>query len=243
MKKICKVILAAAAVAALAVPAMAADKLIVKNAAGTGTAFKVDDAGTITVRNATDTADVFSVTNTGYINLPIAAGLGRGAKFLDSSATNNFAAVTVAPDATQPNQGMGLVVVPRGTGFNAAIKAQLSIFNTDQVADPVNYESLVVKSGGTLYSINSVKAGTGLLRPIAFQINGATKLNVDTTGSVQIGTASLATTATDGFPYIPTCAGTPTGVPTAVTGFAPMVVDSTNSKLYVYVGGSWKVMN
>jgi len=47
MKKICKVILAAAAVVALAVPAMAADKLIVKDAAGTADVFKVDDAGTI----------------------------------------------------------------------------------------------------------------------------------------------------------------------------------------------------
>ena len=47
MKKICKVILAAAAVVALAVPAMGADKLIVKHTSGAD-AFKVDDAGKIT---------------------------------------------------------------------------------------------------------------------------------------------------------------------------------------------------
>jgi len=47
MKQVVRIILAAAAVAALAVPAMAADKLIVKNAAGTADVFKVDDAGTV----------------------------------------------------------------------------------------------------------------------------------------------------------------------------------------------------
>jgi len=48
MKQVVRIILAAAAVAALAVPAMAADKLIVKNAGGTADVFKVDDAGSIT---------------------------------------------------------------------------------------------------------------------------------------------------------------------------------------------------
>jgi len=47
MKKICKVILAAAAVVALAVPAMAADKLIVLDAAGTAKKFVVTDTGKV----------------------------------------------------------------------------------------------------------------------------------------------------------------------------------------------------
>lgn len=61
-----------------------------------------------------------------------------------------------------------------------------------------------------------------------------------TTGSVAAGTASLATTATDGFLYVPTCAGTPTGVPTGITGYAPIVIDSTNNKLYFRSGGAWR---
>lgn len=68
-------------------------------------------------------------------------------------------------------------------------------------------------------------------------------LRADSNGSVRAGQPSLATTATNGFLYIPSCAGTPTGAPTAITGFAPMVVDSTNNKLYVYIGGAWRVMN
>ncbi len=54
--------------------------------------------------------------------------------------------------------------------------------------------------------------------------------------SVILSGAALATNATDGFVYIPTCAGTPTGVPTAQTGTVAMVYDTANSKLYVYTG-------
>jgi hypothetical protein len=66
------------------------------------------------------------------------------------------------------------------------------------------------------------------------------RMRVDANGNVVINTAAIATTATDGFLYVPTCAGAPTGVPTSYTGRVPIVVDSTNSELYVYVGGSWK---
>lgn len=48
MKMITKVLLTAAALVVLAVPAMAADKLVVKNSAGTADVFKVDDSGSIT---------------------------------------------------------------------------------------------------------------------------------------------------------------------------------------------------
>ena len=75
-------------------------------------------------------------------------------------------------------------------------------------------------------------------------INGtipfSTALSLDKTGSLVLGSAAVATTATDGFLYIPSCAGAPTGVPTAKTGRVPMVVDSTNNRFYVYVSGTWK---
>lgn len=60
-------------------------------------------------------------------------------------------------------------------------------------------------------------------------------------GSIILGERTvLATTATDGFAYVPRCAGVPTGVPTTVTGKTPIVVDSTNNRFYVYVGGAWR---
>lgn len=59
-------------------------------------------------------------------------------------------------------------------------------------------------------------------------------------GSVIIGSgaSALATTATDGFLYIPTCAGAPTGVPTTQTGTVALIFDTTNNRLYIY-DGAW----
>lgn len=54
------------------------------------------------------------------------------------------------------------------------------------------------------------------------------------------GGASLATTATTGFFWVPTCAGTPTGIPVAQPGQAPLIVDETNNRLYFYSSGAWR---
>lgn len=60
-------------------------------------------------------------------------------------------------------------------------------------------------------------------------------------GGLVVGSAALATTATRGFLWVPTCAGTPTGVPAAYTGTAPLVIDSsaTPPRVCLYIGGSW----
>ena len=61
-----------------------------------------------------------------------------------------------------------------------------------------------------------------------------------TANSIVASTAALATNATSGFLYIPTCAGTPTGTPAAKTGTVPLIYDTTNNILYIYNGGAWK---
>lgn len=69
--------------------------------------------------------------------------------------------------------------------------------------------------------------------------NGVGTLELPVGTNVAFSSAALALGATDGFPYIPTCAGTPNGVPTVFTGTVPMVYDTTTNRLYVYNGG-WK---
>lgn len=70
--------------------------------------------------------------------------------------------------------------------------------------------------------------------------NGGTEvLQVSQAGSVVIGSGSVSTSATDGFLYITSCNGTPTGVPTAYAGRPALVYDLTNNKICVY-NGAWK---
>lgn len=59
-------------------------------------------------------------------------------------------------------------------------------------------------------------------------------------GTGAAGGAALATTATQGFLRIPHCAGTPTGTPAIADNYTAIVFDTTDSKLYAYVGGAWK---
>ncbi len=97
----------------------------------------------------------------------------------------------------------------------------------------VDAESITTKVGGRIQWQTQQDVMSGAITT-RFVITGA--------GNVIVGNLSgaLATTATDGFLYIPSCAGTPTGVPTAVTGVVPLVYDSTNNILYVRSGGSWR---
>jgi hypothetical protein len=62
---------------------------------------------------------------------------------------------------------------------------------------------------------------------------------LQSSSSIVCGTAAIATNATDGFLYLPSCAGAPTGAPTVQTGTVPCVFDTTDGKLYFYTGGAW----
>ncbi len=66
-----------------------------------------------------------------------------------------------------------------------------------------------------------------------------TLIELSSAGNIVLGKqAALATNATDGFAYIPTCAGAPTGVPTAYTGKVAFIYDTTDDALYIY-DGAW----
>jgi hypothetical protein len=102
--------------------------------------------------------------------------------------------------------------------------------------DASNYERLSTRYESSTFKIEAEAAGTGTLRDLLL----GTKFKITAAGSMVAGTAALGTTATDGFLYIPTCAGTPTGTPTSQTGTAALVYDTTNNVLHVYSGGAWR---
>jgi hypothetical protein len=111
-----------------------------------------------------------------------------------------------------------------------------------------DYEARIIRSDGANGVFNIINQGTGVFALTAagaasmtFATSNTTRMTIDTSGNVIAGgSVALATTATNGFLYVPTCAGTPTGTPTTVTGMAPVVVNTTNNKLYFYSGGAWR---
>lgn len=146
-------------------------------------------------------------------------------------------------NATLSNRMMFQSSVTNGTTSVAAIPngtatgANYAVANS---SDPNNAAVATFEVGPVTAGINSAKTGTGTTLPLRFSINGNTTMEITTGRNVSAGIGTLATNATDGFLYVPTCAGTPTGVPTSLTGFAPIVVNTTNNKLYFYSGGSWR---
>lgn len=75
---------------------------------------------------------------------------------------------------------------------------------------------------------------------LTFYQGGSTRVfRLDANGNVVIGSAALATNATNGFFYVSSSAGAPTGTPATNTGRVPMEVDTTNGRVYFYYGGAW----
>lgn len=87
---------------------------------------------------------------------------------------------------------------------------------------------------------NGLIMGTQGAVPCVIGTNNLERLRIDGNGNVSLGTAALATNATDGFLNVDSCAGTPSGVPTAFTGRVPVVHDTTGNNEWQYNGG-WRL--
>jgi hypothetical protein len=125
------------------------------------------------------------------------------------------------------------------SGANGTAYAQLDFgtYNSGDAAFPAGATIAALKREAFA---TAGRHGTDLsFRTAASDGSGGTPLErmfISADGDVRVG-SSLTTGATNGFLRIPTCAGTPTGVPAGGTG--SMVYDTTNNKLYIYNGG-WK---
>jgi hypothetical protein len=156
----------------------------------------------------------------------IASGSNRYNFFANGTANNYFAGAV----------GIGALA------GGAIGDEKLRVRGTDADSFVVTWEDSTGDRLGGLYA-NATVVGVGSVSsvPLIFQTNQVERMRITTAGNIVAGaSAALATTATDGFLYVPTCAGTPTGTPTAITGMAPIVVNTTNNKLYFYSGGQWR---
>jgi hypothetical protein len=124
--------------------------------------------------------------------------------------------------ATSPTRGISAIFTGTGT---TGTQIQLTQGGVDDWAfgQPANVSAFAIWSGRATGS------------------DGNERMRITAAGNIVAGgSVALATTATDGFLYVPTCAGVPTGTPTAITGMVPIVVDTTNNRWYFYSGGAWR---
>lgn len=147
---------------------------------------------------------------------------------IDSSG--NLGVGAVPPSAKlhvrQDQDGTTRTIIQNRNGTGTPLSELTLITGTVNLSDN---RYAYIQSGGS--SINYLAFGTG---------NGATpteKMRIDTNGNIY-GTSGT-TGMTNGFFYIPSAAGAPSGVPTAVSGRVPMYYDTTNNNFYVY-NGAWK---
>jgi len=77
---------------------------------------------------------------------------------------------------------------------------------------------------------------------INFLSSNTQRARITALGSLVVGnnSSALATTATDGFLYVSSSSGAPTGVPTTQTGSVPVHVDATNNAMYMYTNSAWR---
>lgn len=96
--------------------------------------------------------------------------------------------------------------------------------------------------GATIAAVTTNVTGTTEAYDLTFNLmnagaTAAEKMRITAAGNIY-GTSGT-TSMTDGFFYIPSAAGIPSGTPTAISGRLPMYYDSTNNQFYVY-NGSWR---
>lgn len=176
-------------------------------------------------------------TNVTGGDLTLMGGFGRRLFTVVDIASGNVI-LTITVNGT----GVTLEGSTSGAGVQFAYGASTSTAATALAAAINAHSTLNTKVFAVASSASVYLRRRGSLRTLTIATNqaGRTSVTSGNDGNVILGgPIALATNATDGFAHIPTCAGAPSGTPTAVTGKVPMVYDTTNDHLYVYRAG-WK---
>ena len=133
---------------------------------------------------------------------------------------------------TTPTGGGALAIsVSAGTSSNNALNLQS--LGTGEV-------SFTTGGGKQARVLDVVSAARTV--DIAGAVNGGSPIIRASNGNLFLGQSGLATTATEGFIQIPTCAGPPTGVPSNNASGATVVVDNVDNRLCLYVNGTWRTV-
>lgn len=216
-------------------------------------------ANAVTIQNSL-AADRFTIDQNGGTAITIGAVGTRGltingiaAQTADYYQINNSAGVV-----TQYTSVSGVLHVLGSTPSFATIRGGANYFITSgntitrfQAWEQSGNTAGTFAVGGAMSFVatenHSASAwGSDFVIAVAANTTAAitNRLRITNAGNILLNDnqSALATNASGPFPYIPSCAGTPTGTPTSFTGNIPLVWDSTNHRLYGYSGSSWRIL-
>lgn len=152
-----------------------------------------------------------------------------------SGSTSSTTPLSVRKDANALVRGQ----ITNGNS-GASASAELSVTSdagdVDLIAQSTNTHAAFLNIGSGFTSGFTIDQNGA--NPVFVKTNSTVRLTISSAGSVVAGSAAISTSATDGFVYIPSCAGTPSGTPTSFSGRTPLVYDTTADKLWVY-NSSW----
>ena len=164
--------------------------------------------------------------------------------YIRAAATNTLAFGTSSAEQMRLDSSGNLGIGTASPGYRLHVeRASAGITGYFYTNDGASNPRLVIygDSNGTTLQHTFSSGAASLIFAVGGSVGVGNEVGrVDFYKNWTLGGGTLATSATDGFLYVPTCAGTPTGTPTTKTGFAPIVVNTTNNKLYFYSGGAWR---
>jgi hypothetical protein len=214
------------------------------------------DSGKITIEDGADQDIVLEPDGTGQIVLKNQLAIGPSA----AVGTERISISGALNSASNTSYGVHITAtIPSATTsgayyFRTAVNSENTPFALSTVSHYFAQESAI--SGGSRttptsqYGFWADSSLTGATNNYGFFSNipaSANRWNFFANGTATnffrgatVVGDTLTTTATDGFLYVPTCAGPPTGTPVGYGGAAPIVIDTTNHKLYFYSGGTWR---
>jgi hypothetical protein len=89
-----------------------------------------------------------------------------------------------------------------------------------------------------------ISATSNSIQEIILRTNNVDHFKIAANGNIQLGAGLLGTTATVGFPFIPSCGGVPTGaVSLPYSGAIPLVTNNVNHRLFTRVADNWVSAN